>query len=105
MYQLSTVDIDLLKKVKVRNQDKIRELTGRELVPQKAFEIIKNETKSFSQDNEKAKIADALMVKLLQREGLKNSETSDSQKKRLELEAQAKAKALELLELELKLAA
>lgn len=105
MYQLTKVKPQELTKVKVQNQDKIVELTGRRLEPTKAYEVIKNETKGFTVDSDKAKQADKLFTELLKKNGIQVNGTATEPDNRLRLQAQAKAKALELLELELELAA
>lgn len=105
MYQLTNVKPQDLTKVQVKNQDKIVELTGRKLEPAKAFEVIKNETKGFTVDIEKAKQADKLFTELLKKNGIQVNGAATESDSRLRLQAQAKAKALELLELELELVA
>ena len=105
MYQLKKIKPETLEKVRVENQEKIKALTGSELQPKRAFEVIRNETKGFTQDNEKAKEADRLFMELLQRNGLTDGTPSPDEKERIRIEAAARARALALIELELELAA
>ena len=102
MYELKDFDPKDLIKIKIKNQDKIVELTGSKLDPKKAFEIIKKETKDFKLDDEKARQADTLFIELLRREGLVNGSTK-KESDQLRIQAEALALELELLELELQL--
>ena len=105
MYQIAKVKTKDLSKATVQNQDKIMEMTGRKLDPSKAFQVIKNETKGFTIDSEKAKKADRLFADFLKKNGIEVNGSSTKSNDRLRLKARAQAKALELLELELQLAA
>jgi hypothetical protein len=105
MYQIAKVKTEDLSKVTVKNQDKIMELTGRKLDPSKAFQVIKNETKGFTVDSEKAKKADRLFADFLKKNGIEINETDHKSNTKIRLQEQERARALDLLELELKLAA
>ncbi len=104
MYQLKNIQLETLSNIQVQHQDKILELTGSKLEPVKAFEIIKQHTKGFTQENEKAKQADKLLMELLQRNGISTGRTPQKDNK-IKLREQERARALALLELELQLAA
>ena len=103
MYQLTKIKPHDLNKVVIKNQDKIIEATGFKLEPQKAYEVLKNDTKNFTIEHEKAKLADKLFSELLQKNGINLAGVIPQPDNRLRLQAQARAKALDLLELELKL--
>ena len=109
MYKTSRVNPEDLGKIKVKNQSKIKEITGAELVPTIAWEIIKKESKDFTKDSPKAKQADALFAELMKANGLtvhRNTESSGKESdEEIKIKAQARKRALELLELELELAA
>jgi hypothetical protein len=70
IYQLKAVKSETLTDLKIENQSKIIAKTGEELVPQKAFEIIREESKGFTERNEKAEQGDTLMMKLLEKNGI-----------------------------------
>ncbi len=66
-YQLAGIDPKELKKLKVSHQDQIKELTGEEFDPVKAYELIKKESKDFKQEHKKAKEADRQFYELFNR--------------------------------------
>lgn len=106
MYKTSAIKPEILGKVKVKNQEKIVEITGSKLEPKKAWEIIRNETKDFTKDSDKAKQADELLMELLKANKISLPDKSkDKTKARFRLEEQERNRELELLELELELAA
>ena len=105
MYQIAIVKTQDLSKATVQNQDKIMEMTGRKLDPEKAFQVIKNETKGFTVDSEKAKKADRLFADFLKKNGIEMNGTPNKSNTKIRLQEQERSRALDLLELELKLAA
>lgn len=105
MYKTSKVSPTELKKIKVKNQAKIKEVTGEELDPSKAWTIIKNESKNFTSDNEKAKEADELLAELMKVNGLTISKTLDDDKERIRIRERERARAIQIMKLQLQIAA
>ena len=112
MYKIKDIKPKELKAIEILNQGEILERTKRKLDPVQAFEVIKNESNGFSTANAKAKEADELLHRLLNREVVKPSETSSNDKTamkknlsaaEIQIQARARARAIELLELELEL--
>jgi hypothetical protein len=101
MYQLATINIKQLPAVKIRNQQKILELTGSKLDLITAYEVIKKETKNFTEKNDKAQQADALYSELLKMNGIAVENTEGSEK--IRVKEQERARAIALMELELSL--
>ena len=115
MYKTSDINPKDLEKIQVRNQDKIVEITGEQLVPSRAWEIIKNESKDFTADNPKAKQADELFFELLKVNGLikskeKKENTSVDKKsmddqERIRIRERERARAIQIMKLQLQIAA
>jgi hypothetical protein len=105
MYQIENITPNELSKVKIKNQDRITELTGSKLDLQKAYEVIKDETKGFKEKNEKALQADELFAELLKLNGISTTRSSKEKDNQIKLKEQERTRALKLLELELQLAA
>ena len=106
MYKTSKVSPTELKKIKVKNQAKIKEVTGEELDPSKAWTIIKTESKNFTSDNEKAKEADALLAELMKVNGLtitSNAQADDQE--RIRIRERERARAIQIMKLQLQIAA
>jgi hypothetical protein len=117
IYQLKAVKSETLTDLKIENQSKIIAKTGEELVPQKAFEIIREESKGFTERNEKAEQGDTLMMKLLEKNGIviqlprppaqpepePAPAPTDKATNILALKERERLRMLELLELELSL--
>ncbi len=106
MYELEKIKVVDLKKLTIENQSKIVELTGSEFKPQKAYELIKSETESFSKELSEAKKADELFTKLLKKQGILPSDKSLKSKEttRIKIKEKERKRRLKLLELKLKLA-
>lgn len=110
MYKTSKVSPKELKKIKVKNQAKIKEVTGEELDPGKAWTIIKNESKNFTSDNEKAKEADELLAELMKVNGLtitSNAQEDDQvdDQERIRIRERERARAIQIMKLQLQIAA
>ncbi|MEO9870379.1 MAG: hypothetical protein ABJQ69_03690 [Ekhidna sp.] len=106
MYKTSTIQPKTFNQVKVKNQDMILKITRSRLEPQKAWEVIRKETKDFTKDIKEAKQADELLMQLLKVNKIAlPGESKEKTKVRLRLEEQERERALELLALELELAA
>lgn len=109
MYQIVELSPEAIKKVRITNQEKIRYLTGSELDLLKAFELIKAESKAFTEENEKAMEADKLLFELLKKNNIEGSDKSQQRKKSnekdayLRLRERERLRMLALLELELQL--
>jgi hypothetical protein len=110
MYHIVNVSPEDLSKIKITNQQKIRDLTGSDLDLQKAFEVIKAESKGFTEENEKAKEADKLLLDLLNKNKVNLPEKEAQAKRsdgeendRLRLREKERMRMLSLLELELQL--
>ena len=110
MYKTSKVNPEDLGKIKVKNQSKIKEITGTELVPTRAWEIIKKESKDFTTDSPKAKQADELFAELMKVNGLvvnreSVSQSKDDGKERIRIRERERARAIEIMKLKLQIAA
>ncbi len=105
MYKTSAIKPETLSKVKVKNQDKIVEITGSKLEPKKAWEVIRNETKDFTKDSEKAKQADELFAELLKVNGLTVTKSTGKSNDRIAIRERERSRAIEILKLKLKIAA
>lgn len=112
MYKTKDVKVKDLKAVVILNQEEIQARTKRKLDPIQAFEVIKNESKSFSKADLKAQEADELLYQLLNRDTLGATEIASKKKvaakkelsvAEIQIQARARARTLELLELELEL--
>ena len=110
MYELSKVKAQDFAKVQIKNQAKIVKQHRIELDPVKAYHLIKRETKGFTVAIQEAKIADRMMMELLQRNRIETEpipsdpEPKTSKKEEtLRMQEQERARALELLQLELEL--
>ena len=124
MYKTSELSPGDLTKINIKNQSKIKELTGSELIPRQAWEVIKRESKGFTEDSPKAKQADELFAELMKVNGLKisskqngkqenqrkNQPTATKKSKeavrlRMQFEEEERLRKLELIKLELELKA
>ncbi|MDN5201181.1 hypothetical protein QQ008_07405 [Fulvivirgaceae bacterium BMA10] len=110
MYKTSQVTPKDLGKIKVKNQARIREITGEELDPKKAWSIIKNESKNFTNDNPKAKQADELFAELMKANGLivnrdPVSKSKDDDKERIRIRERERARTIQIMKLKLQIAA
>lgn len=105
MYQTVNITPKDLARIKIRNQDKIIELTGSKLDPVLAYEIIKKSSKDFTEMNNRVKEADALLAELLKANGITVEANTPEPETRIRLQERERARALKLLELELQLAA
>lgn len=105
MYKTSKVNPQDLGKIKVKNQSKIKEITGTELVPTRAWEIIKKESKDFTTDSPKAKQADELFAELMKVNGLVVSKSKDDDKERIRIRERERSRAIEIMKLKLQIAA
>ena len=103
MYKIKNVPPKTFSKIEIKNQEKIKELTGSKLDPVRAFQIIKRESKDFSEQNEKALKADELLYELLKRDKLNGFGNKADSSERIRLKERERARELELLELELEL--
>jgi hypothetical protein len=103
MYQIAAITPGDLARIKIRNQDKIIELTGSKLEPSLAYEIIKKSSKGFTEMNSMVKEADALFAELLKTNGI-TLQSSNGETK-IRLKEQERARAIKLLALELELVA
>ncbi|MBW4971277.1 hypothetical protein KZY98_12465 [Croceibacter atlanticus] len=65
MYKTKDISKAELKALAIKNQDEIVELTGSELDPVKAWEVIKQATDNFTKSDLKALEADALLYEML----------------------------------------
>ena len=81
MYKTKTVNPADLKKIAIQKQQKIREITGEELDPHKAWTIIKNESQDFTNSDQKAIEADALLAELMQVNGLRIADEANGEGK------------------------
>ena len=105
MYKTSQVNPNDLGKIKVKHQARIKEITGTELIPKKAWEIIKKESKGFTLDNAKARQADALFAELMHVNGLITDTPKVGDKERIRLRERERARAITIMKLKLKIAA
>lgn len=108
MYQIKELKPQDIEKIKVKSQAQIIDLIGYELDPKKAFEVIKHDSKNFTNKNEDAIEADGLFMKLLTKNGIVlegQTKPTKGIKSIQRIKEQERARALELLELELQLAA
>lgn len=105
MYTLANLDVSELSRVKIKNQDKIIKLTGIKFVPLKAYEIIKEETNSFTEENEKARGAETLFTQLLERNGIRLPKPEDDELELIRVRERERKRTLELLQLKLRLQA
>ena len=105
MYKTSNIKPTDLEKIRVKNQGRIKEITGEELEPRKAWEIIKKESNGFTTDSPKAKQADELFAELMQVNGLTVSKSKADDKERIRIRERERARAIEIMKLQLKIAA
>ena len=110
MYKIADTTQKDLKAIEIIHQDEILARTKKKLDPVQAYEIIKQESKGFSQANAKAQEADELLHQLLTRDPTSVTAKKAAKEKKelsveeIQIQARARARALELLELELELA-
>ena len=104
MYKTKDITKQQLKKLEIKNQDEIVELTGSKLNPLVAWEVIKKTSNNFSTSDLKAEEADALLFKMLDAKS-KKTKTTSKEEQILRLKERERTRALELLELELLIAA
>ena len=105
MYKTSRIKPETLGRIKVKRQKKIEEITGSRLDPKKAWEVIRNETKDFTKDSEKAKEADELLAELLKANGISVGKSKKEDEQRIRIRERERARAIEIMKLKLKIAA
>jgi len=110
MYELSKLKAKDFAQVQIKNQAKIVEQYGSKLDPVKAYHLIKSKTKGFTIPHKLAKVADRMMVELLQKNGIQTASkptvpdpTTSKKEETLRLQEQERARSLDLLQLELEL--
>ena len=107
MYKTKNITKEALKALKIKNQDEIIALTGSELNPVKAWEVIKSASDNFNKSDTKAQEADVLLYNILHPEVKKQvkKETSKTNNKEvISIRERERARTLALLELELLIA-
>lgn len=92
-----------LDKIKVPNQDRIKEETGSVLDLQKAYEIIKEASHNFKLYDEKAIEADNLLASLIEKELKKETPEKEAKEVNAERASAARKRKLQLLKLKLQL--
>jgi len=112
MYQTSEIATENLKTLEVKHQAKIIALTGQQFEPVKGFLEIQKLSENFKKPHPKAEEADALLIKLLAKDGLikktvqpKPAGIGLSEQERITMEAEARKRALKLVALKLKMKA
>ena len=104
MYKTKNTTKETLNNLKIKNQDEILELTGSELNPVKAWEVIQSTSENFNKLDLKAQEADALLYQMLHPKARKES-SKPIHRETIRIQEQERARALALLELELLIAA
>ncbi len=110
MYQISQVNPDALKQLRIDHQEKIREITGEPLDPQKAWQLIKKASNNFTEADPQAKEADVLFAQLLKKNGLQlvgdeSGSSNAANQEQIRIRERERARAIEILKLKLQLAA
>lgn len=101
MYKTAPLDKKVLAAIKVEHQDRIVQATGKPLVPQEAWQIIKKASQDFTIDHEKALEADGLLAQLLEKRGIALPGSADAES--IRIREQERKRAIQILKIKLKI--
>lgn len=107
MYKTKDISVKELEKIEVKNQQEIQSLTGSKLDLKTVWEVIKKDSKDFTQEDLKAIEADELLHGIVSfpQKGIKKKDSLLQERYREKERAKAMDIALKILELELSIAA